>query len=431
MPSPFSLAIIITFVTVVLAFIFTNKTNSPSYFLKIISFWDKGFWELLTFAMQMMLMLVLGNILALSPFINKIISFLIKDIKSTSKAVVIVSVFTMIVAYLNWGLALIFGAIITRKIGENSITKNFKINYAIIGAAGYSGLMVWHGGLSGSAPLKVAEANHFLVDKIGVISIDKTILSTMNIFSAITVIILVATGLYLLSKKTTESTVNITINNDYNNHKQTSQNKKFKIDNSVIFLRIFTVFILIDIFYKIFTIRDLSLVNINFINLVLLALGLWFHKNVSSFLDATLKSISSSAGILIQFPIYAGIMGIMKYSGLTEVMSDFFIRISGETSFPVYTFISSGIVNMFVPSGGGQWAVQGPIIVEAVKNLHVPIQKAIMALAYGDELTNMIQPFWALPLLGITGLKAKQIFPYTLFMMFIGGFVYSVSLLLF
>ncbi len=425
------MAIIITFVTVVLAFLLTNVDNSPEYFFKIISFWDKGFWELLIFAMQMMLMLVLGNILALSPFADKLINILVKNIKSTSKAVVIVSVFTMIIAYLNWGLALIFGAIITRKIGENSIVKNYKINYAIIGAAGYSGLMVWHGGLSGSAPLKVAEANHFLVDKIGVISIDKTIFSPMNIFSAVAVIIFVAAGLYFLSKKIKPTEIKLDLLSTNNHKKLLSESKKFKIDNSVIFLRIFAVFIIIDIFYKIFTIRDISVVNINFINLILLALGLWFHKNVTGFLKATSKSISSASGILIQFPLYAGIMGIMKYSGLTSVMSEFFIEISNQTTFPLFTFISSGLINMFVPSGGGQWAVQGPVIVEAAKNLHIPVQKAIMALAYGDEITNMIQPFWALPLLGITKLKAKDIFPYTLFMMLIGSVIFMLSLIIF
>ena len=121
----------------------------------------------------------------------------------------------------------------------------------------------------------------------------------------------------------------------------------------------------------------------------------------------------------------------MKYSGLTSVMSEFFIEISNQTTFPLFTFISSGLINMFVPSGGGQWAVQGPVIVEAAKNLHIPVQKAIMALAYGDEITNMIQPFWALPLLGITKLKAKDIFPYTLFMMLIGSVIFMLSLIIF
>ena len=367
--------------------------------------------------------------MALTSFVNKIINFLIADVKTNSKAVIIVSVSVMILAYFNWGLSLIFGAIITRKIGENSSQKNIKINYPLIGAAAYSGMMVWHGGFSGSAPLKVAETNHFLVDSIGVIPIDKTILSPMNIFSAILVISFVTLGLFLISKKTKSEVPNLkTVKTESIINKQ---NAKFNIDKSFLFLRFFAILIFTDIIYKIYITKSFNVININFINLILLALGLWFHKNAINFLKAASKSISSSSGILIQFPIYAGIMGIMKYSGLTDIMSNFFIEISNQTTFPILTFISSGIVNIFVPSGGGQWAVQGEIIVEAAKHLGVPVHKAIMALAYGDELTNMIQPFWALPLLGLTGLKAKQIFPYTLFIMLIGGFIYTISLLIF
>ncbi len=109
----------------------------------------------------------------------------------------------------------------------------------------------------------------------------------------------------------------------------------------------------------------------------------------------------------------------------------FFVSISNETTFPIFTFISAGIVNVFVPSGGGQWAVQGPIIIEAAQQLGVDIPKCVMALAYGDQLTNMLQPFWALPLLGITGLKAKEILPYTLILLVAGSVIFITSLLSF
>jgi short-chain fatty acids transporter len=124
-------------------------------------------------------------------------------------------------------------------------------------------------------------------------------------------------------------------------------------------------------------------------------------------------------------------MGLMKHSGMITQMSDFFVSISNETSFPILTFLSAGIVNIFVPSGGGQWAIQGPIIIETSQQLGISLSKNIMALAYGDQLTNMLQPFWALPLLGITGLKAKEILPYTLLLMFLGGFIFIGGLLIF
>ena len=109
----------------------------------------------------------------------------------------------------------------------------------------------------------------------------------------------------------------------------------------------------------------------------------------------------------------------------------FFINISNEFTYPLFTLISAGLVNLFVPSGGGQWYVQGPIVIQTAIEMKISLSKSIMALAYGDQLTNMLQPFWALPLLGITGLKAKEILPYTLILMLVGFLIFSFALILF
>ena len=143
------------------------------------------------------------------------------------------------------------------------------------------------------------------------------------------------------------------------------------------------------------------------------------------------KAIHGSSGILIQFPLYFGILALMQTSGLIENISDFFIDISTKKTLPIYTFFSAGLVNMFVPSGGGQWALQGPIILRAALELDMSLSKIILALAYGDQITNMLQPFWALPLLSITGLKARDILPYTLMLMLAGIFIFMVVLMLF
>ena len=164
---------------------------------------------------------------------------------------------------------------------------------------------------------------------------------------------------------------------------------------------------------------------------MLLGLGIVLHGSIYKYLKGIDDAIGGASGILIQFPLYFGIMGIMKYSGMVGIFSDFFVQISNEVTFPIFTFISAGIVNVFVPSGGGQWGVQGPIIIEAASQLNVPYWKAVMALAYGDQITNMLQPFWALPLLGITGLKAKEILPYTLLLLLIGSVIFISGLLIF
>ena len=123
-------------------------------------------------------------------------------------------------------------------------------------------------------------------------------------------------------------------------------------------------------------------------------------------------------------------MGMMTQSGMVNLISDAFISISNEVTLPIFTFFSAGLVNIFVPSGGGQWVVQGPIVIESALQLGVPLPKAIMALAYGDQITNMLQPFWALPLLGITKLKAKEILPYTLITMIVASVIYILALIL-
>ena len=163
----------------------------------------------------------------------------------------------------------------------------------------------------------------------------------------------------------------------------------------------------------------------------MLGLGIILHGSFKKFTNAIGESISDISGILIQFPLYFGIMGIMSSSGMVTQVSNFFVSISPAPTLPLVTFFSAGLVNIFVPSGGGQWVIQGPIIIESALKLGVPLEKAIMALAYGDQITNMLQPFWALPLLGITKLKAKEILPYSLIAMFVGSLIYILGILLF
>ena len=138
-----------------------------------------------------------------------------------------------------------------------------------------------------------------------------------------------------------------------------------------------------------------------------------------------------TVGILIQFPLYFGIMGVVSEIGIISDLAGYFQNISNELSYPIFTFFSAGLVNFLVPSGGGQWYIQGPLIIQSTVEMGVSLEKSIMAMAYGDQLTNMMQPFWALPLLGITGLKAKDIIPFTLILMLVGLLVFSFALIIF
>ena len=419
LPTPFSIAVILTFITFILAFFLTEPTIKENHLIELLSSWEKGLWNppLLVFALQMMLMLVIGHVVALSGPIDSLIQKITIYCTNTAKSAAIITFFTVLIALFNWGLGLIFGAIFARKVGEHAIKNKINLNYPLIGAAGYSGLMVWHGGISGSAPIKIAEAGHFLEHKMGVISQSDTIFSSMNILASVLLLIILPMFMYMLGKKNNIN--NIKINLDIS--KKENISKKIegveKIDHSKALAYFFGGIILFFSFYKAFIIPDnisLNIITPNYINFVLLGIALVMHKNFYNFLAAVNSAIKGASGILIQFPLYFGIMGIMSYSGMVEMLSTFFVNISNETTFPIFTFLSAGIVNIFVPSGGGQWAVQGPIIVEAANQLALSIPKSVMALAYGDQITNMLQPFWALPLLGITGLKASEILPYTI-----------------
>jgi len=434
LPAPFTIAVLLTFCTFILALVITEPKTEGNHFIQILSSWEEGIWNspLLVFAMQMMLMLVLGHTLALSAPISKIISKGVKYCNNTANAAAIITFFSILVSLFNWGLGLIFGAIFARKVGEHASTKKIKLNYPLIGASGYSGLMVWHGGISGSAPIKIAEEGHFLANKIGVISQSETIFSTMNI--SISVILLIALPLimYFLGKK--NAGINITISPGLKEEKKNKITLTERLDHSTILAWLFGGVIIFYTFYKAIILPEkisLSVITPNYINLVLLGSAILMHKSFFNFLKAIDSAIVGSSGILIQFPLYFGIMGIMNHSGMIDIMSSFFVSISNETSFPIFTFISASIVNIFVPSGGGQWAVQGPIIIEAANQLNISIPKSVMALAYGDQLTNMLQPFWALPLLGITGLKAKEILPYTLILLVAGSAIFISGLLAF
>ena len=446
LPAPFTIAVILTLVVMCLALLFGDLPDDQTRILSVLEMWEHGLWNpsLLVFAMQMMLILVLGHTLALAPVISKLIARITAWSDKPAQAVFLVCFFTILVALFNWGLGLIFGAIMARKTGEHFARLGKEINYALVGAAGYSGLMVWHGGISGSAPIKVSESGHLrslmsnswssdqlggLPDSLGM---QQTVFSQMNLSASIALLIIIPTVFALLAKFKGSGTLRSIATPFKMDLEEEGSIGAEKLDSSPYFGFAFALLILSYCLFVAISSRDgLSFLTLNYLNLLLFGLAVLFHRSFKSFIHGVEQAIGGAAGILIQFPLYFGIMGIMTSSGLISAISDFFIGISGPTTFPIFTFFSAGLVNIFVPSGGGQWAVQGPIVIEAASQLNLSLAKCIMALAYGDQLTNMLQPFWALPLLGITGLKAREILPYTLICMLAGALIFISTLLIF
>ena len=294
--------------------------------------------------------------------------------------------------------------------------------------------MVWHAGLSGSIPLALATPGEEALLKAtgGAVSeaipISTTILSPWNL--VICAIILV--GLPLINAMmhpapqdtvTIDPALLIEEEEVYEEAKTPAQKMEHSILGSALVTIIGLVFLV-----TYFAAKGLNGLNLNTVNCIFLILGIAFHKTPIAYVRAITKAAEGAAGIILQFPFYAGIMGMMTFTGpdghsLAGVISEFFVSISNQITFPVFTFLAAGIVNLFVPSGGGQWAVQGPIMMPAGLELGVTPNITGMAIAWGDAWTNMIQPFWALPALGIAGLSARDIMGYCLMTLFFAGIV--------
>ena len=344
LPAPFTIAVVLTLVTFVLAYFLSPNQETP---LSLLNYWEKGLWNspLLVFAVQMMLMLVLGHVLALTKTVSHWINKATLFCSNTAQAAAWVTLLTLLVSFFNWGLGLVFGAIFARKVGEHATKNNIPLNYPLIGAAGYSGLMVWHGGISGSAPIKIAEKGHFLEEKMGVISQSETIFSTMNISISLVLLIVLPSLMYMLGKKSESKIIKLN-SAPIEEEKEEIQGAE-RLDHSNILAYVFGGIIMIFCIYKALIFPQqlsLSFITPNFINLFLLGLGILLHKNFNHFLKGVNQAIGGASGILIQFPLYFGIMGIMNSSGLVGVFSDFFVSISNPTTFPIFAFISAGIV---------------------------------------------------------------------------------------
>ncbi|MED5336128.1 MAG: TIGR00366 family protein [Bacteroidota bacterium] len=436
-PSPLAIALGLTAVTAVAACVVGADVET------VAMSWRDGLWNrpLLVFAFQAAFMLVLGHALALSRTVDRGVQRAVNLAGTTNaRAAAVVTVVACVAGWINWGLGLIVGAVLARKVGERATERGLPLHYGLIGAAGYSGLMVWHGGLSGSAPIKVAEAGH-LADLAAIAGIDPvllpatlplglTVFSAQNLLTTAALIAAVAgTAAFLGRSLDRQSATGPALPPPVAPATQERIAPLLRVLPAL-----FGTILLALAVRSAATHPDaarLGFIDPDWTNQTLLGLAFLLHGSLKRFLASIDAAIGGTSGILIQFPLYFGIMGIMSGTGLVEALSMAMVRLSTPATFELWTLLSAGIVNVFVPSGGGQWAVQGPLLLRAALDLGVPLDRTVLAMAYGDELTNMLQPFWALPLLGITGLAAKDILPYTLRFMAAGAATCVLLTLLF
>ncbi len=426
MPDPFIFAILLTVITLVLGLVFTETT-----FRQMLGHWGDGFFQNLTFGMQMCLILVTGHALANSAPVRRLIDLISRIPGSTRSAAVIVAFSACVASLIHWGLGVIVGALMAREVGRSSLERGLRFHYPLLGAAGYMGLLVWHGGLSGSAPLQAATEGQEVVAGMGVIPVSYTLGSPLNLVMAAVLTAVIVIFCFLLSP---HDESHIVTAEAYLKAEESREETKEdpgparRIENSF----------LLSLFIGLFGLGFVGLrfyqegfhLDLNIVNFAFLFLGIIFQKTPINYVRAIADGAKTVAGIILQFPFYFGIQGMMAKSGLVEILANGFVSISSSVTLPIFTFLSAGLVNIFVPSGGGQWIVQGPVMIKAAQALDVTIPKTIMAISYGDEWTNMIQPFWAIPLLGITGLKAGEIIGYSMLLCAGAAFVFMLGLMI-
>ena len=423
LPDPYIIVIILTMLVFLLGILMT-----PTSPIDMIKYWGEGFWNLLSFTMQMVLVLITGYVLANSPFFLKALKSLASLAKSPGQAIIYVTLVSLIASWINWGFGIVIGALFSKELAKS--VRN--VDYRLLIASAYSGFIIWHGGLSGSIPLTIATEGHFTQDAIGVIPTSETIFSIYNLV-IIGLLFIVLPLLNRMMQPSIESRV--TIDPDLLKSTSTSETAATqqvitpseKLQHSQILS--YTIGILGVLYLTYYFINNGFSLNLNVVNFLFLFLGIIFHQTPKRFLMAVEDAVKGTSSIIIQFPFYAGIMGMMVSSGLAVQFSEAFVSVSNSFTFPLLTFFSAGLVNLFVPSGGGQWAVQAPIMIEAAKAMDVSMAKTAMAVAWGDAWTNLIQPFWALPALAIAGLKAKDIMGFCFITLIISGIIISFGLL--
>ncbi|MBV0925853.1 TIGR00366 family protein [Halomicroarcula limicola] len=443
MPSPFIFAILLTYIVFIIGILVEGA--GP---VQMVQYWFDGFWVLLSFTMQAVLILVTGFVLAYHPFIQNQIKRLLSIPSTARQGLLLVSLIAMVTAWFHWGLGLIVGALLAREMGRQANERGLNIHYPLLCVAGYMGLaLTWNMGLSGASVLLMNTPGNIFIEQ-GII--DQLVPVTETIFHPYMVSLLVISiaysmvVLYFLSppdsqsegiteflpeSELTEANVRAgeTTATDGSGEEGPEKDRvgddapdsptpSDKMNNSRLIGGVIAVTGVVFAIYT-FATRGLNALNLNTVNFAFLFIGFALFTSPQAYEERFAEAIDSTGDIILQFPFYAGIIGMTQNSGLAETIAESIVSFAGPETYPAAVVIISALVNTFVPSGGGEWTVIGPIVVPAAQDLGVPLGQTLVAYTFGASLADLVQPFWALPLLAITDMRARDIFGYAIMML--------------
>jgi short-chain fatty acids transporter len=431
-PDPFIFAVILTFLTAILALLFAPK-NTPDI---LLSSWYKGLFDILAFAFQMVLVLVTGYVLSNSTPVRRLLDFVAGFATTPRRAVVIIILVVMATSFLNWGCGLVVAGLLAREIA-----KRIRIDFGWLVAAAYSGWIIWASGFSSSIALAQATKGSNLnqVEKVTgqVLSLGEMIFAPFNLVPVLVLVVLVPL-LYCAIQPAENDVVAADSQRLAAEDRAPEENKEGPItiarwlENAWIINLLLALAGLAALGVTWSKAGGISLKSLDINSVIFLFLigGLLLHWTPIAYVKAFNNAARVTGPLILQYPLYGGIMGLMTMTGLADVVSKAFVSFSNAHTLPFWNYVASLLISLFIPSGGGHWAVQGPFTVPAAVQLHSSLAANAMAVAMGEQVTNMIQPFWALPVLAIAGISLRRVMGFTVMSFFVGFVVFGAALLL-
>jgi short-chain fatty acids transporter len=364
---------------------------------KLATEFGNGFWSLVNFTMQMAIVIIGGFVVASSPPVARLTRRLAAIPTSARGAVAFVAAFAMLSSLISWGLSLIFTGLLVREV-----SRRVKADYRALGAAAYLGLgSVWALGLSSSAALLQATKSSIpaaLLPVTGVIPLTQTILLWQNLATAAILIVISVTVAYFSAPSEEKAKV---MRFEEPAEAADDEGRDWPVLSVVIGA--------LMLWYLVIQFKDkggIAALDLNNFNFLFLAAGLLLHWRPRSFLR--------SAGVIIQFPFYGGIFGMISKTPMAQRLAHLFVAVTTKATFPLVVAAYSAILGMFVPSGGGKWVVEAPYVMAAANAWHMHLGWTVQIYNAAEALPNLINPFWMLPLMGILNVRARDLAGYSI-----------------
>ena len=414
-PDSWVIAVVLTIIVAVLAMTIGGAAPGAA-----LDAWGRGLSALLTLTMQFTLMMVVSYACAVSPPLKRLFDWLASrpHPERPRQAIVLMAFFSTVTAWLNWAFSLVVSAAFLPFV----VRANPRADFRLLVTCAYLGIgTVWHTGLSGSAPLIIATPDNFLL-KAGIlhelIPTSRTMFAPFNLVYAVLAGLV---GIAIVAALVPPAEHTLIVSGEQASRLETANRMKEKPEVMLPVDRmewwpgwsLITGGAMLAYFgYQVQKVGLAQAWTIDSYNLVLFALAMLLHWYPKSFLGACEEGIKHTWGIVIQYPLYGGIFGLMSYTELGAVLTHFFVNVSSPRLFPVIIYVYSAILNYFVPSGGSKWIVEASYLIPAGQALGVSIPTVTLSYAYGDMTTNLIQPFWAIPILAVAGLRFGDIMGY-------------------